>query len=200
MALVTYADLVKAVVDWPDLQGEPDLEAVVPTLIALAEAAINNDSNLRLSGALTQSLIADGDSAVLPADCLQVSRVSDANGLSVEPVSRDALTSLGGCSGRAANRFAIDGKALLFDPPAVAYWLSYYQRPPALETAGTHWLFEQEPGLYLWGSLMQAAVFSKESEAEAQRYQGMYAACIERLASADWTERMPTGQAIKSHI
>ncbi len=195
---MNYDELVAAVAAWPDLQGEPDLQAMIPTLIVLAEAAINNDASLRLREALTEISGADTTVTALPPDCLQVERVVDSEGVPLEFASTDNLAAPArGCSsGRV--RYTIDGNRLRFEPQVGAYTLRYYQRPQALADAGTHWLIQKEPSLYLYGTLIQAAIFSKESDRETARYADAYAAAIDRLTADDWIARMPIGQAIRS--
>lgn len=202
MSLATYNDLKAAIVEWPDLVGEPTIQNAVGTLIALAEATINQDPRLRLAGHMTTLHVVSGTPEKeheLPDDCLQVAGVFSDDGEPVVPTSVSGLSETSLCGGF-GGCYAIDGLRLVFSEARETFSLRYYQRPPALETASTHWLFAKAPDLYLFGSLIQAAIFSKEFEQETSRYNSAYEACISRLTGADWDMRFPFDQPLRSVV
>jgi hypothetical protein len=192
---MTYDELVSAIANWPDLQGEPDLQTIIPTLIVLAETDINNTAELRLREALVDvtSSVTDPTLPIdLPTDCLQVERVLVDN----VPLTFTTLDNITVCT----NAYAIDGSRLVFSDAQSEYTLRYYQRLPSLAVVNTHWLLDKSPSLYLYGSLLQAAIFSKENQQEALRYATEYQTCITRLITDDWNARVPYGQALASPL
>jgi len=197
MALNSYQDLVAAVSNWPDLRGEPSLEAVVPTLIRLAETRIKNDVNLRLQGMLTRitdTVTADDGRAALPANCLQVNYVTTGSRfLNLVPLELFREDCAGG-------QYAIEGRELVFGGPIGEYTLSYFAPPHALEDSVTHWLFEKSPDLYLYGTLIEAAIFTKESEQETARYNQAYESCVSRLTNDDWNAKVAGGQVMRTRM
>jgi hypothetical protein len=183
MSLQNYDALRQAIVTWPSLDGEVDVETHAPTIISLAEAAINQDPRIRLRGHLTTAVLpGDATEYALPADCLQVDYV----GCDGELFDLVAIDTLGVCE----DSFAIDGKVLRFGQTVSNPTLHYYARPPDLKTAGTHWLFELAPDLYLYACLVHVATFSKEAEQEAARYKHLEEECIARLTAADAREQL----------
>lgn len=187
----TYSDLLDAISNWPDLQGETGLESIAPTLVSLAEVEINGDSNLRLQRSLVTLVVTEEapvEGYTLPEDCLQVDYVADADGVVLDAATVELLD-------RAD--YAVDGMSLVFSVERSEFVIRYYQRPPALSTVGSHWLFAYAPDLYLYGSLVQAGVFTKESDQEMSRYAAKYAQVIERLRLDDWTTRFPYGSSLQ---
>lgn len=200
MALETYTDLLAAVTAWPDLQGEEDLEAIAPTLISLAEAAINQTPTLRLKEGLSTVVVGDEasdpvSSYELPADCLQVSYVTLAEKTLIPEAISTVLDKRQevGCSGYGVT-YAIDGLNLIFSEPVGVFTVRYHRKLDPLENVGSHWLFQMAPDLYLFGALSQVAIFSKEPEQEISRYASAYSACIGRLKDADWDSKAPLRQ------
>jgi len=195
---MNYESLKKAIVDFPDLAGEADLEAYVPTIIELAEARINRD--VRLRGHLRSQYVSGTLSEhPLPADYLDLDRLTGPNGEALEVRPADELERIG--TPPSGPRFyAIDGARLIFVPEISGMRLFYYQKPPPLSSApgGTHWLLDKAPDLYLYAGLCEAARFSKESEQEYARFEQAYARIAGALIQSDAESRLPRSSPIRS--
>lgn len=188
---MTYSELTAAIVNWPDLAGEVDLEGVVDTLVSLAEDSINRE--LRLAEMLTSRTLDVVDGVVqLPEDCLQVYAVTQ-DGEQLEPRPTHDVTN-GVCDGGGV--YAIDGRRLLV-PQGDQVTVRYYQTIPPFRTGGPNWLTVRASDLYLYGSLIQAAVFSKEAEQEKGRYQEQYQRIVSALIVRDEEARTPTNQPLR---
>jgi len=198
MSLNTYQDLVDAIIKWPDLQGEVDLESVAPTLISLAEAQINN--TLKLTGMVTTLPITSATEIseyALPDDYLELDRVVGPSGESLEARPADELVTWGTTPDEPCF-YAVDARRVLFVPPVESATIRYFQRLPSLESVGTHWLYQQAPDLYLFGSLVQAAIFDKEAEQETSRYAAAYGAAMERVIRTDIESLYPRSQPLRA--
>jgi len=195
---MNYESLQKAIQDFPDLAGETDLESYLPTIVELAEARINRD--VRLRGHL-RSTYASGTLGEyqLPADFLDLDRVTGPNGEALEVRPADELERIG--TPPSGPRFyAIDGMRLLFVPEISGMRMFYYQKPPALRTApgGSNWFLDKAPDLYLYAGLCEAARFSKESEQEFARFEQSYARIAGALIQSDAESRLPRSSPIRS--
>ena len=195
---MNYESLKKAIVDFPDLVGEADLEAYVQTIIELAEARINRD--VRLRGHLRSQYVSGTLSEhPLPADYLDLDRLTGPNGEALEVRPADELERIG--TPPSGPRFyAIDGTRLIFVPEISGMRLFYYQKPAPLRSApgGTNWLLDKAPDLYLYAGLCEAARFSKESEQEYTRFEQAYARIAGALIQSDAESRLPRSSPIRS--
>lgn len=201
MALTTYADLRQALIDWPDLAGETDLESYADTLITLGEARINVSLRLRRS-LKTETVTGTGlYRSPLPEDFLEVDQVQTLEGVPLTYVTVDQLALLA----QAGNLteviyYSIDGQDLVFACSTDGYVLRYYPLLPPLSTTDTNWVYRLSPGLYLYSALIDAAVFSKESEQEQARYRAMFESAAAALEELDWNQGSPESQPIVSRL
>ena len=170
MALGTYTELRAAVLDW---SNKPDLTAIVPDFITLAERRIW--AQLR-SKALVKSLaltyaIAD-TSVTTPADMISILSLVDTSGASsgvVTIVSQSRFAELQAetaLQNTGVTEMLSTGRSLLFvAAPTVAGTISgkYLAREPALSaTVATNAVLEAYPDLYLFGALMELADYMKD--------------------------------------
>ena len=89
--------------------------------------------------------------------------------------------------------YVLDGDAIRFGPvPDATYavQMSYYKKFPALVSAsgGTNWLLTNKPDVYLYGSLLEAAIYFRFDE-DAQLYFGLYRSAVEGLQTQDVADR-----------
>ena len=197
MALTSYNDLRQAVIDWPDLRGEVDLESYIDTVISLAEARINRE--VRLEGHIV-SLAVGGtqvDGYALPDDYTAMDRVTGPGGESLEYRPADELRRWGEAP-KGPCFYSIDGRQLLFAPAVDGFNLRYFRRLGALQQSVSNWLFALAPDLYLYASLIEASRFSKESEQEFQRYEQSYQGVVQMLYQEDLQAQTPKSQPLRT--
>ena len=94
--------------------------------------------------------------------------------------------------------YAIDGRQLLFSAPVADVTLRYYKRSSPLINTDTNWLFAADPGLYLYAALIEVAVFSKQPDTEAQRYQQAFESAAVRALEWDAIATEPRSQPLRS--
>ncbi len=177
MALANYADLQASVASWAH---RTDLTAVIPDFVAMAEARISRDLRLRkqiTSGTLT--CVAGTQSVTLPTDWLEFENLSvEASPtrqlvyVPIEHLDAKYPTSYTGIPAV----FTIEGDAILLGPtPESNYVLDniYYARFPSIITNSTNWLMTNHPNIYLFATLIEAFLYTQNSEQAAvftQRY------------------------------
>ena len=200
MSLTSYNDLRQALIDWPDLQGEVDLDSYADTLIALGESRIN--VALRLRRNITSVVVADNKetSYPLPDDFLEVDRVLGPDGVPLLFRSQDQVSALQNPESVQYDTYtySIDGNFLIFDEPIAAFQLFYYAKLEPLQSTDTNWLYALAPGLYLYSALIEAAVFSKESEQETARYSAQFEHIASRVLALDDASNYPRSQPLRS--
>lgn len=161
MALDNYANLQVEVADW---LNRADLTAKIPTFIRLLESQMNRKLRVRqMQTRSTASLAAEY--LALPTDFLSVHNVQILD----TPVSRVEYASISEVSefrklypNQRPTRFNVDGSTFQFAPiPDNTYTVEivYYAMITPLATAGTNWLLNEHPDIYLYGTLMQAAPY-----------------------------------------
>lgn len=182
MSIATYAELQTAVASW---MNRTDLTATIPDFIVSAEGRIARDlrvSRMITTGTLTTTIAARG--VTLPSTWLEFKslRVAD-KPLSYVPAETindyDDITD--------ANVYSIEGGQLLLGPiPATAYTvdIKYYSRITALATTTTNWLLTSHPFVYLYGALIEGAIFTMNDGA-ASKWGQLYQKTIDELHSED---------------
>lgn len=198
MALTTYADLRQALIDWPDLYGEQDMDYYSDMLITLGEARIN--TRLRLKRSLkTETILGIGlTQSPLPEDFLEVDQVQTSEGDPLEYITVDQLAQVRELTEKCY--YSIDGQNLVFSGPVDGYIIRYYPLLAPLIDTDTNWIYKLSPGLYLYSALIDAAVFNKESEQENMRYQTMFESAAVALEELDWHYGLPKSQPITTRL
>jgi hypothetical protein len=89
--------------------------------------------------------------------------------------------------------YLLDADAIRFGPvPDATYavQMSYYRKFPALASAagGTNWVITNKPDVYLYGALLEAAIYFRFDD-DAQFYFGLYRSAVEGLQSQDVADR-----------
>ncbi len=85
------------------------------------------------------------------------------------------------------SKYSIEGGRLLYgQTPSVNLDLSikYFKHPGLLETAGTTWLLDRAPSIYLYAALIEAAIFVK-NDAKVAEYGSLLDKAIDNFQSAD---------------
>lgn len=195
MSLDTYANLQASIASW---LMRDDLTAAIPDFIALAESDMNQ--KLRLRAMLTTAEV-DAAGGELPADCL-----------AVKSVYAETLGYLGFASvaetgefnkswrGGGAYWYGIDGNTLVVSPTQASgtVALRYYARIPALSDANTsNHVLVASPGVYLYGSLLQASPYLLD-DARMQTWGALYDQALGALQGADDAAEYPGPLVIRS--
>jgi len=181
-----YSSLKAAIIDYPDLKGEADVEANINLIVTLAEARIARIAHL--AGSLkTQAVTAGQSSHQFPPRCVEVDRITvlDGRKFVFRPATEVVLAqnATAGCAKGCI--WGIDGRTLVFSPDVGDFILHYYAREEQLSVTGTNWLIEEAPDLYLYAGLAEAARFSKEAEQEMGRYESAFGGIVTALKQQD---------------
>lgn len=173
---MTYTEISERVADW---LNRSDLAPRIPDFIALTEERLNRALRVRqMESALAATAITDN--LITPA-----ANVIDVKALWVPNYERIPLKPQGLESVIAAGyegtptMYAWDGADLRFDGGGDVQGVLYV-RIPALQTATTNWVSEGPWSLYLFGALMEAALYVKD-EATAASWEGRFQAVLSEV-------------------
>jgi hypothetical protein len=199
MSLSTYADLKSSVASW---LMRDDLTAVIPDFITLAEADMCQ--RLRLRSMLTRATATLDDAyETLPTDYLQMYRVV-VNDDQIRFAPTDLLAKYAlDYAGDAPRFYAITGSQLQLVPPPTALAtatieMTYYARPTALSDTNTsNIILAASPGIYLYGSLVQASPYLQDDQ-RVQVWSTLYQDAIKVLQDADDAAEFPAPLVIHS--
>lgn len=177
---MTYAEILEKVADW---MNRGDLTTRIPDFVLLAEERMNRALRVRQMES-TLAATAITDNLITPA-----SDVIDVKALWVPnyertPLKPQGLESVvaGGPQGT-PTMYAWDGANLRFDGAGDVQGVLYV-RIPALVTADTNWVSEGPWSLYLFGALLEAALFVRD-EADAQLWEGRFRETLEEVRGND---------------
>ena len=204
MALDTYAALKTSVTDWV-ARMDTKLVSHVDDFITLAEVRIWDRVRLRkgLSQNQTLTVLAGTSTAALPADFLGLHRIESAGLPRMVYASPDELLDDTYAQVGTQTMYSIEGTTFLLGiAPSVDTDLtySYYKRPAALSTAegADLWLLLERPNIYLYASLLEAAVFMKEKGVDnAGKYGTLLDKAIADAHMADNASKWPRGQRLQ---
>lgn len=167
MAITNYGQLKTAVADW---LNRDDLTAVIPTFIDIAHAKLNR--RLRVREMLQRSTAnVTTQYTSLPSGFLSMRNIQ----LNVStPKALEYLTSeqmdqerARGNTAREPVYYTIIGETIeVFPSPDASYEIemAYHKTLPSLSAdADTNWLLTKAPDAYLYGALLQAAPYLKDT-------------------------------------
>jgi hypothetical protein len=168
MSLSTYAELKAAAADWLNRQ---DMASVIADSVTLFEGAANSVlRSTRMIG--DDAITASTRRVAVPADFIEPVYLQ-ANGDTTRPLEQVSPEQIVQIRRRLATTgtprsFSVIGRYIELAPaPAVStlYDLVYYQTIPALSDDNTsNWLLANHPDIYLYGTLLQAAVWMKDQD------------------------------------
>lgn len=162
---MNYSELQSSIADF---LNRSDLTAVIPTFIQLAEARMNRIIRTRKMESRTTENVST-QFVALPTDFLEYRNLQ----LNLSPVVvlayvtpqyADTLRA-GSIQGRPRFFTVVANQLELIPAPQETMELEsvYYRRIPALSGMATsNWLIESHPDIYLYGSLVQAALYLKD--------------------------------------
>ena len=191
MALTTYTTLKASIANWlnrSDLTTE-----IQDDFIKLTEADLN--SKLRVRSMIAQfNITVNTETADLPTDFLQIRNFYILSGQTKTPLVYTTPSSMDTTSGTSTTgkptTFTILGDTLRFSPkPDATYTavMNYFKKFPALSsTVSTNFILENQPAIYLYGSLFHAENFlGGINPQQIQTWQQMFATALERLELND---------------
>ena len=161
---MTYAKLQADVADW---LMRSDLTDVIPTFIVNGESRINKRIRHRLMEA-TDTLTFDANGvATLPSDFLEVRSLEVVSGslrIPLEHIEPDSAEWLFKHRPSTPKYFTTVAENVVTRPLfSGSGTLNYYARLPALSNAEpTNWLLEKFPEVYLYGALIEGAVYLRD--------------------------------------
>lgn len=169
-----------------------DLSSVIPDLIRLAEGRIARDLRIQqMVNSIALPTVAGAPTVALPTGFLEFESIgviaSPSSSLSY--VSSEWLgknypdDSYSGLPGF----YTIEGTNLVLGPtPDAVYSINatYYKRFDPLTTTPTNWLLTNHPAVYLYGSLIEASIYTL-NQSSAQAYQGKYLEAANEVQLSD---------------
>ena len=208
MAISTYDTLKSGIADF---LNRDDLTSVIPTFIDMAQGQINRDVRHWKMEKQTSLVSAGAGQYQLPTDWLETKELKFAPDLvaapndtyTVEYISQNTFDE------RKQNSNALTGNPKYYTLAANAGLMYAYLFPVTEETANsinnlltlnylaenqldessqTNWLITDAPDVYLYASLIHAAIYLKDDERLAL-FSQMYGAAVQRVnASSDESE------------
>lgn len=175
MAITDYSGLVQAV---KDFAHRSDLTNYMDTFIGLAEDRMAHDMRVRELEATTTGTLS-GITLNLPADYRAMRRftIDTTTKYSPEIIGADGLRSKYTVGNGIPNYAAIVGSNIEFNrtpDSAYTYTLDYYTNPEALTSTNTTTdMLTRYPGIYLYSTLMEVAIFTKNDQ-DFARYGAKY--------------------------
>lgn len=176
--ITNYSELKAAVADFIH---RTDLTTNIPVFIQLAESKIANAIKGRqLETTITSTLTAGVATLALPGDYDQMKSVIILSNPQspCEPMSSDRINQYNALGTSGVPQFySIEGNNIMFSlPPDAAYSvkINYYADLVQLsDTITTNWVLSKFPYLYLYGSLIEASIYTNDPD-QVQFYQQKY--------------------------
>ena len=160
--MINDLDSLKATIE--DWLKRADLTPAIPTFISLAEARINRTlfSWQRQAQATGTS---SGGAIPIPGDLYRLQSLLVPRGGQLVPVSPVPPNVARGWNGAALVYTTANGQYELSGRQDTDYVLDYWARiPPLTDAAPTNWVLDWEPGLYLYGALIEATPYIQDDE------------------------------------
>jgi len=177
MALTTYAGLKASVASW---LNRTDLTTQIVDFIALAEADIGRDVNVRAMETLTTGTLT-GETLAHPTRFSEARRLTLAGKNYSFKIPSDYTDAVARSSTDTIYTIIGSDFYILNGKSGDAYALTYSAAFASLSAdADTNWLLTNAPDVYLFGALRYGAIFMNDSEA-LTRYLAMYLAAVKNV-------------------
>lgn len=202
MSISTYNDLVNSVANWIH---RSELNPIIPDVIALVEASVNNGKLFReMETTATITILAGNEYATLPDDYISLKSVklADDTNAPLNLVSIHKLMEYNTMSGSSLKFYAINGNTLVFSPTPnstddIDIDIVYYAKIPALNSSNpTNWLLSKSPGIYLYGCLFELTSYIMDDERSAM-FKAKYDEAFAQLKQSKLNEQF-SGSNLKS--
>lgn len=189
---MNYGELKTTVADWI---AHPQANASIPSFVRLAESVLRRDVRVpameqSVSGTMTLGAI------VLPADYVDARRLV-VDGQSYDYVTAEEFTTqeTAGSWSRVFTRVA--NTLVVMRGASGAYSLLYSASFPAFTAdSDTNWLLDSASDVYLFKTLVFAAVYLKD-RAAAEGYEQLYKAALIELNNAEHMNRYSGGALVQ---
>ncbi len=184
MAITTYSELQTSIAGW---SHRTDLTSAIPDFIKLAESKINAILQSRLQEVDTELVATIGSRYIpLPSDFyerrfLWITEWEPRDEVVFKLPEQLILGS--SISTGSPEHYTIDGANIAFDYVADrAYTFTFrYTKPIILSDAmPTNWLLDQHPDLYLYGSMVQLCLYTKNMK-ELQIWKPLYEESLQEV-------------------
>jgi hypothetical protein len=208
MSVANYTDLQTAIANWLARDGDGTITARIPDFIALCEARIAYGSShpnfpsvaLRVrameknpSPALVT--VAGTSTVALPSGYLSMRKLQLVGSPNISlryltPLQMDAEYNDDTHQGQPV-AYTIEGENIRLGPtPDAVYSLVcvYYQKLPSIITNASNWLTLNSPGVYLYGSLLEATPFIGD-DARAAGWYGAFTGLVNSIQEYDSSDR-----------
>jgi hypothetical protein len=165
MSISTYDELKTAVASW---LHRTDLTSVIPDFIMLAEERMNRTLRVRqMEAALAETDIEDGNLIAQPDGMVGVKTlwVPNYEASPLKPQTYEFVVA--NDTETYPTHWAWVGESLYFNGTGSVQGVYYTQIPALSDTATTNWLLTAHPSLYLRGSLLEAAIYTRDPEGVA---------------------------------
>ena len=187
MAISTYTELKSAIGDFLNRQ---DLDSVIPTFIALAEADINRSVRHWRMEERSSGQQSGGDQYMqIPADWVETIRMHVV-GNGTSPINLASIATIADKRARKEDEAGVPtlyahvrGEFELYPTPVedTDIELVYYKKLDALGDAqASNWLLSEAPDVYLYGSLLHSAPYLAD-DARLAVWAQMYSAAVQNL-------------------
>ncbi len=194
MAITNYGELKTAVANW---SSRDDEDSRIPEFISLTEDTIGRELRVRAMETTTDLTVISQETA-LPTGFVQQRRLfrdNDAMRLEYHPPEdfwiRNAKSETG-----TPKLYTIEGDNLVVAPApdtSQTFKLLYFKTFDALsDDADTNWVLTNARGLYLFGTLLEQAMFH-EDEVGALKWSIRWDNLLEKVHTADRLDRYPLG-------
>jgi hypothetical protein len=164
MSISTYAELQTAVKNW---MARSDLDSIIPDFIALAEVRMFRGENpVRVSAMQTQDTGTIASQIItLPTSYLETIRLavtSDGQNYALEYIDPVVFSTIEEQSGNPQFYTVINNQLKTAPDSSLAYIHDYYAAFDPLATTSTNWLLTNAPNVYLYGALLEAALYTRD--------------------------------------
>ena len=188
MALSDFTSLKASIADWLHRSDVTAAASIASDVISLCEADINATIRVRQMEDVTTQAITSGY-LVHPSDWIawkSISRSTGGKRFNLSPYSSEGgAQRLGPLSGVDAGYEVLGDRTYVLPSGTGSYECRYYKKVPALTTsATTNWLLTNYPGIYLYGSLLQATAW-EQSDPRIPLWKQAYDEAVRKLTTQD---------------
>lgn len=175
---MTYTALLAQVAAW---LNRTDLTAVIPDFVTLTEERINRHLRVRQMEVGMAATAIASNIITPPVDTIDVKTLAHdgTDGAILTMQSYETVLRMQDAS--PATLWAWKGTDMFFNGTGDISGV-LYEKVPALATASTNWLSEEAPSAYLFGCLMEAALYAG---GDASTWQARFEAVLADLHATD---------------
>lgn len=168
MPFATYSELQAEVLNWLGRTSDTELTARLPAAIALAEAAFRRDLDAGVGDVIAGNATVTDEYTALPTDLIKLrqARVVGQGPLRIVPDA--VLNAIDDDQPGTPTRASQVGTYLRVNPAPASTTdveIVYTTLPSLTDTLPTNWLLTSHPDVYLYGTLVHAAVWAHDDRA-----------------------------------